>query len=268
MTLPYRLIVASLTLVVLSGCKDQEDSDAWMQSQNLPQIDSSRIRKGRLENLDDLKGIDYFRIGTAKNFYRSAFPTESTYHHSDTCHISLIPMDYGEHCNPTLVFRDDTLALIRLDLRSHNIRTLIQRLKDLYGEPNDSPFCIQTKADTTINFASVSPKNELADSGVYTEACGDILDTVTTYYGPPVPLYRDNIFHFSHFKESLWPDTTALKPAVSFHYYPFSRIQASWRSSRSLKMTIYREAAVRSFAGRDSSEHFLHTSYYVSLLLQ
>src|SRR5690554_7677305 len=54
-----------LRLVVLCCCKDQYDSDPFMQSQNLPQLASSRIRKVHLVNLDDLICIVYFRMGSA-----------------------------------------------------------------------------------------------------------------------------------------------------------------------------------------------------------
>jgi len=121
--------MACLAVILLCGCNDQGDSLSWMEYQNLPQIDSSRIQKGRLENLDDLMGIDYFRIGTKRRFYRRAFPSDSSYRHSDTCRMSFITI-------------------------------------------------------------------------------------------------------------------------------------------RSLKMTVYREASVESFPGRDNSEHFLHSNYYASLLLQ
>jgi len=259
-------LLACFTVIILCGCRDQEDSMAWTHSENLPPIDSSRIKKGRPENLDDLMGIDYFRIGMPKRYYRTAYPIDYVYNNCDTCRIANMVMDFHEDCKPTLVFRADTLAAIRLDMHCRNIRALIRRLQDLYGEPNDSPFCIQAKPDTTINLTPVTARNP--PSQAYSEEYCDILDSVTTYTGPTLPLYRDNTVHPAYFKEKRWPDTAGLKPATSFHFYPDTRIQATWRSVRSLKMTIYREASVRGVPGRDPSERFLRTDYYVSLLMQ
>ena len=261
-----RWLLIGLAFIALCGCRDQEDSMAWTHSQNLPPIDSSRIKRGRVENLDDLMGIDYFRLGTPKKYYRTAYPIDYVYRNCDTCRISNTVMDFHEDCQPTLIFRGDTVAAIRLDMHCRNIRVLIRRLQDLYGEPNDSPFCIQAKPDTTISFGPVAAKSP--SPGAYSEEYCDILDSVTTYYGPSLPLYRDNIVHPGYFKEKRWPDTADLRPATSFHFYPDTRIKASWKSNRSLKMTIYREASVRRLPGRDPSEHFLRSDYFVSLLLQ
>jgi hypothetical protein len=238
---------------------------AWMRSQNLPPIDSSRIQKGRVENLDDLMGIDYFRLGMPKKYYRSAYFFDEIYKSSDTCRIAATVMEFHEDCKPMLIFRGDTLYAIRLDMHCRNIRALIRRLRDLYGDPNDSPFSIKTMADTTVDLNPVTAGHQPEEA--YSEGDSAILDSVTAYNGPSLPLYRDNITHPDYFKEKRWPVAADQKPATRFHFYPSTRIKASWRSVRTLKMTIYREASVRPLPG-DSSQHFLYSDYYASLLLQ
>jgi hypothetical protein len=236
----------------------------WTYAYNLPRIDSSSIKIGRLENMDVLKGIDNWRLGMPKKYYRGAFYDDSAWR-SDTCHALYIFYNLHENSKATLVFKDDTLSVIRLDMHSHNIRVLIQRLRDLYGEPNDKPFGFDFMPDSTILF---KPSSGINNWKQYTETAKDIFDSVTTYNGPPIPLYKDNIMHFSHFRETKWPDSTTFRPATTFNYYPSMHLWASWRSRRSVRLDIFREAVLRPYQGNDNAQHIIHIDYYVSLKMQ
>ena len=249
-----------LLSICFISCHHNEYEMAWATAASLPQIDSSSIKKGRLENMDELKGIDNWRLGMPKDYYRGAFYDDSSFS-GDTCVVPHIVMNLHEHSKATLVFKDDTLSAIRLAMHSHNIRAFIRRLLDLYGEPNVKPFGFEFMPDSTVLFETSNPKQ-------YTETAKDVFDSVTTYNGPPIPLYKDNIMHFSQFRETRWPDSTTFQPATTFSYYPSMRISASWKSKRSVKLDIFREAALRPYQNSDSALHIIHIDYYVSLTMQ
>lgn len=252
-----RFLLLSICFI---SCHNNQIELDWISADNLPRIDSSSIKLRRLENMDVLNGIDNWRLGMPKKYYRGAFYNDSAWH-SDTCHANFTFNNLHESSRATLVFKNDTLSVIRLSMHSHNIRVLIQRLRDLYGEPNDKPFGFELMPDSTVIFKTSDPKQ-------YTETAKDILDSVTTYSGPPIPLYKDNIMHFSQFRETRWPDSTTFRPATTFSYYPSMRIRASWRSKRSVKLDIFREAALHPYQKSDSALHIIHIDYYVSLTMQ
>lgn len=246
------------------SCHHDEYEMAWAAADYLPHIDSSSIKKGRLENMDVLKGIDNWRLGMPKEYYRGAFYDDSSFR-SDTCVVPHVVMNLHENSKATLVFKDDTLSAIRLSMHSHNIRVLIRRLLDLYGEPNVKPFTLEFMSDSTVIF---QPSSGISDLKQYMETPKDVFDSVTTYNGPPIPLYKDNIMHFSHFRETKWPDSTTFRPATTFSYYPSMHILASWKSKRSVKLDIFREAVLRPYRSDDSALHIIHIDYYVALTMQ
>lgn len=256
-------LMAGMAWIFFEGCVTNPDQMAWSTTYDLPALDSSTIRKGRLENLDDLKGIDNWRLGMPKSYYRYAYFNDIDYK-SDTCHARAYVYNFHEDCRAILVFAGDTLFQITLDMHCRNVQALVRRLRDLYGEPNEKSFRYHIMEDSTV----VYPPQPGHQVQTYIEDPRVIFDSLMGYAGAPLPLYKDNEMHVENFYERPWPISADLNAATTLVFYPDMMIEAAWKSKRSLKLHIFREASVKPYMDGGMPTHAVHVDYYARMVME
>jgi hypothetical protein len=252
-----------LVLLLLAfpiGCRTPEYY-AFTNAYNLPPLDSSGMMPRSVNNLDVLRGIDNWRLGMPKKYYKNAFQSDSAYRNTDTCMVVTKIQHFHEWSECKLYFLGDTLDQFTLYMHCRHPGDLYRQLCDLYGGPTGDFVNMSLGDDTTIYFKGLPPAGEPA---AYDENPNKTVLCITNGVDS-LPLYTGNTITLKGLKEDLRHDTTQSSPAVKFHYYPRCRVEARWVAQRSLRMVVYKETTLVPVGENDSTLHVARTGYFATL---
>ncbi len=218
-----RTLCTILTLgLVLGACHQGRPID------HLPPIDSTALKNGEARNLDVLKGIGEWRLGTPKAYYKQQ---------QDTCNIETPTEYFHEQTQARLYFKNDTLDAFTLYMHSAHVERLYREICNLYGDPK-APINVQAlnDADTTVHFRGLDREPKA---------------------------YKENIDSIANFVLTAQGSDNNGVEAVRFQYYPEIRFMAKWTAQKALRMTIYRTTQLQPTG--PGPMHVAKTDYYVEL---
>ena len=216
---------------------------------------------GKVTNLDILRGIDNWRLGMPKSYYKNAFPSDSAYRNTDSCMVETQIRHFHEWSQCKLYFRGDTLDRFTLYMHCRRPGNLYRQLCDLYGGPTGNFVNMSLGNDTTISFQGLPPAKE---PPAYDENPNKTVLPITNGVDS-LPLYKGNTIDIKELKEDLRPDTLHSSPAVKFHFYPCSRVEARWVSQRALRMVVYKQTELIPVGDDDGPLHAARNDYFATL---
>jgi len=226
-------------LPILASCVFSTPSEKMIAACNTKVfVDESKLKLGKVENLDVYNGIKFLKLGTDKKYYQSCFDSITNTKPIDTCILENQLNFLNKNWITTLYFLGDTLTRIKLIRNTSEIPEENTKLNKIFGLPNLQKLQIKravfSKAKLNID--------DYAGGSTYYENLFQILNDIQ----PGIKRedytiqkeYQANDFWIALFSRDNSVENVEVK------YYNSILMQSLWGSKAVLQLEIYRHQKI------------------------
>lgn len=262
-------LLVSLSMISCFQTKNNKkdiikNTSSYCILENVPVIDSTKLKLSSVKNLDLYNGIKNIKFGTIKSNYANCIKC-TNYQTLDTCVYSDSFTFFDQKWKLLLFFENDTLSRIKLLSKSNFIPNIYPQLSSIFGSPNGHILKLINRSELKRNTYSIRSLTKSMHKS-YSENPNNFISNIkfsnAQFENYNYKTLREQIEENPNENKNIYYKDFETKE-VSIKYYPSLNSFASWNSTVILNMTISKTTSLKVVSELNKSEENNNAGLYL-----